>query len=102
MKPTQFVLEETDRLEKSPRDETWVFQYYWGKTPESLVNKPKVSKLRKSKWKVNAVLIFLFDIEVIIDYAFGRFFTTDELAKLYTLKSRNFQARFVEVTRLLA
>jgi hypothetical protein len=69
-KLTQILLEATDRLEKSPHDKTWVFQYGSGKTPESLLNKPKVSKLGKPKWKVKAVLIYLFDIKVIIDYAF--------------------------------
>jgi hypothetical protein len=68
-KLNQNLLEETDRLEKGPRDETWVFQYDSGKTLESLVNKPKLSKLRKPKWKVKAVFIFLFYIKVIIDYA---------------------------------
>jgi len=77
-KLTQILLEETDHLEKSPRSETCVFQYGSGKTPESLVNTPKVSKLRMPKWKVKAVLIFLFDIKVIIDYAVRFFFTTNE------------------------
>jgi hypothetical protein len=77
-KLTQILLEETDRLEKSPRGETWIFQYGSGKTPESLVHKPKVSKPTMPKWKVKAILIFLFDIKVIIDYAFRFFFTTKE------------------------
>jgi hypothetical protein len=70
-------LTQSDHLEKSPRDETWVFQYGSGKNPESLVNKPKISKPRKPKWKVKSVLIFLFDIKVFIDYAFRFFITTN-------------------------